>query len=70
MDEVEEVLGDDEVRCGKCGSICAIDGDGYKWFAFCDTCKDYADGFDGTAWFLDRAYGEADAQRKRAREDV
>ena len=68
MDE-DAILADDEVICGKCGSICMIDGDGYKWFAVCDTCQDEAEGFDGTAWFMERACGAADNLRKRAREE-
>ena len=33
----------DTVICKKCGGICTIDGDFPKFYAWCDTCNDYAD---------------------------
>jgi len=35
-----------EVKCKKCREICAVEGDYPKFHAWCDTCKDYAKGFD------------------------
>lgn len=35
-----------ETQCKKCNNTCTIDGDYPKYFAWCDTCRDYADGFD------------------------
>ncbi|MHA2280086.1 MAG: hypothetical protein ACXAC5_04320 [Promethearchaeota archaeon] len=32
-----------EVTCNKCKSICEVDGEYPKFFAWCDTCDDYAD---------------------------
>ena len=31
------------VICKKCGEECVVDGECPKFFAFCDTCHDYAD---------------------------
>lgn len=39
-----------EVECRKCGSICMVDGDFPKYFAWCEICGDYADGFDVLAY--------------------
>ena len=30
------------ITCKKCGTPCKVDGDYPKFFAFCDTCDDYA----------------------------
>ena len=57
-----------EVECGRCGDICSVEGEGYKWSAWCDTCDDYAAGFDGEEWFADRMAGIADGHRKQVRE--
>lgn len=35
-----------EITCQKCNDTCVIDGEYPKFFAWCDTCKDYAQGFD------------------------
>ena len=35
-----------EHECTKCGTICEVDGDFPKYFAWCDECEDYAEGFD------------------------
>ena len=35
-----------EIQCKKCGDTCVIDGEYPKLFAWCDTCSDYAEGFD------------------------
>lgn len=35
-----------EHTCTKCKSDCVIDGEYPKFFAWCDTCNDYAEGFD------------------------
>ena len=39
-----------EIECSRCGEICAIDGDFPRYFAWCETCKDYAGGFDSEAY--------------------
>jgi len=63
-------LGGGEVRCAKCGDICCIDGEDYKCWAWCDTCDDYAEGFDGAEYFMEQACAAADALRDREREGV
>jgi len=35
-----------EHKCTKCGEICPIDGEYPKFFAWCNTCGTYAEGFD------------------------
>ena len=55
-------------ECEKCGDYCNIDGVGLKSYAWCYTCNDYAQGFDGSAWWYERAAGMADNLRKRERE--
>lgn len=32
----------DTVICAKCGETCQVDGEFPKFFAWCDTCDDYA----------------------------
>lgn len=32
-----------EIKCGKCGDDCMVDGEYPKFFAWCETCNDYAD---------------------------
>ena len=39
-----------EIKCAKCGTDCVIDGDFPKFFAWCEECSDYAEGFDGDAY--------------------
>jgi hypothetical protein len=34
-----------EIECSRCHNICVIDGDFPKYFAWCEVCKDYAEGF-------------------------
>ena len=50
----------DTVECKRCGSICQIDGEFPKFFAYCDNCQNYVDVDDYTADYLaseiDRAY--------------
>lgn len=36
----------DTFVCQKCGYLCTIDGEYPKFDAWCDTCKNYAEGFD------------------------
>jgi len=59
----------DAVRCTKCGSICCIDGDPPKVFAWCDVCKDYAEGFDESAWVADHYAALADAWVDKKKDD-
>ena len=35
-----------EVKCQRCGEICLIDGEYPRFFAYCDTCDEYVEGFD------------------------
>lgn len=35
-----------EIECKKCGELCVIEGEYPKFHAWCDTCGDYAKGFD------------------------
>ena len=62
------VIDGNTFECEKCGELCCIDADGLRSAAYCYTCHDYAKGFDGSAWFMEIAWGEADARRKAARE--
>ena len=39
-----------EIECSRCGEICVVDGDFPRYFAWCETCKDYAGGFDDHAY--------------------
>ncbi len=43
----------DEIECSKCKEFCLIDGEFPKFFAWCDTCRDYASGFDVTDYAAD-----------------
>lgn len=36
----------DSIICQKCGNEAYIDGDPSEYFAWCDECNDYAEGFD------------------------
>jgi hypothetical protein len=51
----------DQVTCSKCGSTCDIDGDPPKYFAFCDTCDDHAQGFDPFDYAVGLAATRVDA---------
>jgi transcription elongation factor Elf1 len=53
-----------EFECIKCGSICQIDGEFPKFFAYCDVCGDYAKGFDADDYTRDIAAGIADSRDK------
>lgn len=33
----------DAIECKRCGSICQVDGEFPKFFAWCDICEDYVD---------------------------
>lgn len=48
-----------EITCAECQSECTVDGEYPEFFAWCDTCGDYAKGFDelefGTDYISDRA---------------
>lgn len=57
-----------EVECARCGSVCCVDGDFPKFFAWCDTCDDYADGFDCLDYAQDVYAGMIDAAHDRARD--
>lgn len=39
-----------EVECARCGTICQIDGEMPRYFAYCDGCQDYAGGFDSNEY--------------------
>ncbi len=58
-----------EVECTKCNSICGIDGDLPKIWAWCDVCKDYAKGFDEAAWVADHYAAMADALVDKKKDD-
>ena len=34
---------DGYVECRRCGELCNVDGEYPKFFAWCETCNDYAD---------------------------
>lgn len=42
-----------EIGCQKCGNICIVDGEFPKFFAYCDTCGDYAEGFSDQEYAAD-----------------
>ena len=54
-----------EVECKKCGSVCCVDGDPPRWWAWCDECDDYAEGFDGMEHEGDRMAALADVAKDR-----
>ena len=54
-----------EVICAKCGDICVVDGDFPKYFAWCDTCHDYAAGFDDGEFAGEVAAGIADSRPEK-----
>jgi len=35
-----------EATCTKCKTQCRVDGEYPKFFAWCNTCNDYSEGFD------------------------
>lgn len=53
-----------EIECNRCGNICEVDGDYPKYFAWCDTCSDYAEGFDGDEYAADVLAGTIDAAKE------
>jgi hypothetical protein len=59
----------DEVQCKKCGDICIIDGEFPKFFAWCDTCHDYADGFDASDYAADYMGGLIDDAYDRMKDE-
>ena len=42
-----------EFICQHCHQSCIIDGDYPKFFCYCDTCHNYAEGFDATEYAAD-----------------
>jgi len=58
-----------EVTCAKCNSVCQVDGEYPKFFAWCDECDDYADcdmSEFATEWFA----GLVDYTYDRMRDDM
>ncbi len=53
-----------EIECNKCGDICEVDGDYPKYFAWCDTCSDYAGGFDCDEYAADVLAGAIDTAKE------
>lgn len=53
-----------EIKCNRCGDICEVDGDYPKYFAWCDTCSDYAEGFDSDEYAADVLAGTIDAAKE------
>jgi hypothetical protein len=49
-----------EIECKKCHDICIVDGEYPKFFAWCDTCHDYASGFDAFDYAVDYISVKAD----------
>lgn len=54
-----------EIECGKCGSICEVDGGFPKFFAWCDECQDYVAGFDADDYSRDMVEFWADKPREQ-----
>jgi len=59
----------DEVECNRCREVCIIDGDYPKFFAWCDTCKDYAEGFNADEYAADYMGGLIDDTYDRVKDD-
>ena len=59
-----------EIECGKCETLCFIDGDYPKFFAYCDTCRDYAEGFDATEYATDYISSKIDEVHDRMKDDI
>lgn len=51
-----------EVKCSRCGSICTVDGDMPRYFAWCEVCHDYVGGFDGDEYAREVMAGIADSR--------
>ena len=58
-----------ETTCDKCKSICTIDGDPPKFFAWCDVCNDYAEGFDPLEYASEREASLVDYIYDKIRDD-
>jgi len=56
-----------EVECSRCGEICEVDGDFPRCFAWCETCKDYAGGFDCNAYAQEVMASIADGRPEEGR---
>lgn len=58
---------EDLVECRRCGELCQVDGEFPKFFAWCDTCNDYAD-YDMTEYAADYLATKIDAAHERQRD--
>lgn len=54
-----------EVLCAKCGDICVVAGEHPKFFAWCDTCHDYAKGFNDVEYAADELGARIDEAERR-----
>ncbi len=54
-----------EIVCGKCDCICCIDGEYPRFFAWCEECQDYAEGFDACDHAAEWMAGQIDAAMDR-----
>jgi hypothetical protein len=53
--------GTDYFFCEKCGDACKVDGNFPKYFCWCDTCNDYARGFEEKEYAADEIGRRIDA---------
>lgn len=56
-------------ECLKCCKTCLIDGEYPKFFAWCDTCGDYAKGFDVFEYGREYTANTIDAAMARYEDD-
>ena len=54
-----------EIECSRCGEICAVDGEFPRFFAWCETCHDYAGGFDDVEYAQEFAADIADSRPEK-----
>lgn len=59
---------DDLIECRRCGELCQVDGEFPKFFAWCDTCNDYAD-YDMSEYAADYLATKIDAAHERQQEE-
>jgi len=57
-----------ERTCEKCGDLVEPEGEIGKYYWFCDTCGDYAQGVDSVLANMDELYGLMDNVKNIAKE--
>jgi len=59
---------DGYIECRRCGELCMVDGEFPKFYAWCDTCNDYAD-YDMSEYAADYLATQIDAAYEGHRKD-